>query len=145
MTLLYLLIFYLPFLFLSILIVGIFILAQKRFRVKPRVGIPIACCVTVSVFAFFGISGAHLFLGPHFSLADISEWAELIYVYIPAIVGMIYGFLMGFPLYQIANDFAHRTSRIRKSDLVWEITGVIFIISFGLFCISLYYGIWQMA
>src|SRR5512147_1932526 len=97
--------FYLPFLILSIVIVGMATLAQKHFKVKPNIGIPFASCIIALVFAVFGVLGARLVLDAHFSWATL---AELIHVYKTASFGIIYGILMGIPLYKVGNNFAHR-------------------------------------
>jgi hypothetical protein len=140
MIILYFFIFWLPFLLLSFVIVGIVALAQKHFRVKPQTGIPIASCIIALAFAFVGYLSAQLVLDAFYSWATKSE---LVYVYKTAIFGSIYGVLMGIPLYKVANDFGSRTSEITKSELAAKLIGVSILISIGLFCVSLYYVLWQ--
>ena len=141
MIILYLFIFYLPFLFLSLIITGIVTLAQKHFRVNPPVGIPVASCIVALVFAFIGYLSAQLVLDAFYSWATKTE---LVYVYKPAIFGIIYGILMGIPVYKVANVFAHLTPETAKSELVAKFIGVSILVSIGLFYVSFYYIVWQM-
>jgi Na+/glutamate symporter len=116
-------------------VAGIFVLVQKRFAVKPRTGFTLT---SLTIAIFFAIIGSYT---AHTLLSRIWKPDPLILTIVYSVVGLgiLYGAVLGIPLYNHIRKFAYPDEETPRANTLFAFLPWLILISTGLCCITLFF------